>query len=166
MDTPSIFNWAFIPLLILGPANAAFFWFQGRQQRQDNPSLAPVQKRIILWFLIGLTVPFLFLTPVFLSDGIFGFFQIIRQPLESLPFLASITSAFAFTFLFAFYVFARGGAEELSTVSPMFGKDSGLAKKPRYWKFQALAGIFANVMFVILLFGVFPQLIGEVPLPS
>lgn len=138
----SSFNFQIIAaifFLVIAGANAGVMWFKGREQRRENLEFINIQKRVIAWYFVGMTVPFVFLflgaeimdIDVFdsLMTGMFG------HPLFSI--FGVIVLCFDLAFLF--YLFFRGGAAELVRLQPMFRAQPAALNSEIMWKCLAVS---------------------------
>lgn len=120
--------------LIIGVVNVALMWFRGRFQRREDPTYIGVHKRILAWWFIGMTLPFLILFLGAEATGLNVFENMLAKEFNHPVFIATVVFTICLELGLIFYVFGRGGAAELVRLQPVIRVQPASLNKEICWK--------------------------------
>lgn len=130
--------YAALAFFVMGLLNTGTLWFRGRHQRREDPAFFAIHRRVLAWLFLAMTLPFLVLFLGAETANISIFEQMITGAFDHVVFVLFGILVAAFSAAFIFYVFAKGGAEELVRLQPMFQLKPQSLNSAFFWKTFAI----------------------------
>lgn len=108
------FRYFWLLMIAMTIGNGLLWWNRGRAARQQHPHLVVGYRRLIAWWLIGGSIPWLILGAAVLTGEIRSVIEVV-----DIIHAGRLTIAFFISVLFLglalnYYIFLRNGAQELA----------------------------------------------------
>lgn len=155
-----IFRHSWIFLVVMTVANGITWWIRGAPTRREHPERVSSYRRLVTYFIIGGNLPWLMLAgAAIFDDAAFPVLPLLLQP-PTFWGIACYASLYTVLSALVYYVFRRGGAEELSQ-HPGLTKSSEL-NRPAVWKAVAVGGLVWNIIMLFVFMAVGDNLAGQI----